>query len=203
MQHQRELLSPLVGDADGIPIAPEHSGLRGTAPHGLSSNSRSPNKGGSVATSTHASGLKKNSLTLVHCLAMSITMIAPTVSIYFMSGQIASFAGASAPFVILLSAAISMCLASSILQVWLRPLILFASCCCRSIAFFFFFLPAVFSVCEYEWLLLQFHLTRARPFMGCDGGSAHDVRLRLVGHAITSAGSFELMCLLLSFVDRF
>jgi VIT1/CCC1 family predicted Fe2+/Mn2+ transporter len=47
--------------------------------------------------------LKKDTLSLTHALAMSITSIAPTVNIFFLSGLIAEFSGASAPFVIILA----------------------------------------------------------------------------------------------------
>lgn len=64
----------------------------------------------------HDSNLKQNTLSLVHCVAMSVTMMAPTASIFFISGQMSRFAGASAPFVVLLSSIFCVCLGLTVLQ---------------------------------------------------------------------------------------
>eukprot|EP01122_Echinamoeba_exundans_P016185 TRINITY_DN8125_c0_g1_i1.p1 TRINITY_DN8125_c0_g1~~TRINITY_DN8125_c0_g1_i1.p1 ORF type:complete len:511 (+),score=62.22 TRINITY_DN8125_c0_g1_i1:126-1658(+) len=55
-----------------------------------------------------AGKLKQNTLGLAHVLAMSIAGICPTTSIFFVTGQIASQAGASAPFVLILASIVCL-----------------------------------------------------------------------------------------------
>ncbi|GAM24830.1 hypothetical protein SAMD00019534_080050 [Acytostelium subglobosum LB1] len=58
--------------------------------------------------------LKKNTLSLTHCLAMSISGIGPTCGLYFVVGQIAKVAGANVPFTLILATICCLSMASTI-----------------------------------------------------------------------------------------
>ncbi|EFA74503.1 putative amino acid/polyamine transporter I [Heterostelium album PN500] len=62
----------------------------------------------------HDNELKKNTLGLVHCIAMSISGIGPTCGIFFVVGQIAKVAGANVPFTLMLATICCLSMASTI-----------------------------------------------------------------------------------------